>query len=74
VQLTAEAGSIGVHPVRLVATDVDGQPTGSFDEIDIRSNTVGTVIWVIMGIGVGILAISIPVRFARKRRRAEATA
>ena len=51
VQLTAEAGSIGVHPVRLVATDVDGQPTGSFDEIDIRSNTVGKIIWVIMGVG-----------------------
>jgi hypothetical protein len=74
VDLTAEAGSIGVHPVRLVATDEDGQPTGSFDEIDIRSNTVGKIIWVIMGIGVGILAISIPVRWARKRRRAEAEA
>ena len=74
IELSAEAGSIGVHPVRLVLTDEDGQPIGSADEIDIRSNTVGTVIWVIMGIGVGILAISIPVRFARKRRRAEATA
>ena len=72
VDLTAEAGSIGVHPVRLVVTDEDGQPTGAFDEIDIRSNTVGNIIWVIMGIGVGILAISIPVRWARKRRRAEA--
>ena len=74
VQLTAEAGSIGVHPVRLVATDEDGQPIGSFDEIDIRSNTVGKIIWVIMGVGVGILAISIPVRWARKRRRADAAA
>jgi hypothetical protein len=74
VQLTAEAGSIGVHPVRLVATDEHGQPTGSFDEIDIRSNTVGKIIWVIMGVGVGILAISIPVRWARKRRRADAAA
>ena len=68
VDLTAEAGSIGVHPVRLLLTDEDGQPTGAFDEIDIRSNTVGNIIWVIMGIGVGILAISIPVRWARKRR------
>ena len=74
VDLTAEAGSIGVHPVRLVVTDEDGQPTGAFDEIDIRSNTVGNIIWVIMGIGVGILAISIPVRWVRKRRRAEAAA
>ena len=70
----ARPGSIGVHPVRLVATDEDGQPTGAFDEIDIRSNTVGKIIWVIMGVGVGILAISIPVRWARKRRRADAAA
>ena len=69
VQLTAEAASIGVHPVRLVATDVDGNPIGAFDEVDIRSNTVGVIIWVIMGVGVGILAISIPVRWARRRRR-----
>ena len=69
VQLTAEAASIGVHPVRLVATDVDGNPIGAFDEVDIRSNTVGVVIWVIMGVGIGILAISIPVRWARRRRQ-----
>ena len=69
IQLTAEAASIGVHPVRLVATNLDGQPIGAFDELDIRSNTVGVVIWVIMGVGVGILAISIPVRWARRRRQ-----
>jgi hypothetical protein len=70
VQLTAEAASIGVHPVRLVATNADGQPIGAIDELDIRSNTVGVIIWVIMGVGVGILAISIPVRWARRRRKA----
>jgi hypothetical protein len=70
VQLTAEAASIGVHPVRLVATNADGQPIGAIDELDIRSNTVGVVIWVIMGVGVGILVISIPVRWARRRRKA----
>ncbi|RYP83792.1 hypothetical protein EKO23_17980 [Nocardioides guangzhouensis] len=74
VQLSAEAASLGVHPVRLVATNVDGQPIGAFDELDIRSNTVGVVIWVIMGVGVGILAISIPVRWARRRRRGSTTA
>jgi hypothetical protein len=59
-----------VHPVRLVATNADGQPIGAIDELDIRSNTVGVVIWVIMGVGVGILVISIPVRWARRRRKA----
>jgi len=69
VQLKAEAGSIGVHPVRLVATDSKGNPLGSVDELDIRSNTVSKVIWVILGAGVGILMLSIPMRWARRRRQ-----
>jgi hypothetical protein len=55
--------------VRLVATDSKGNPLGSVDELDIRSNTVSKVIWVILGAGVGILMLSIPMRWARRRRQ-----
>ena len=49
-----------MHPVRLVATDSKGNPLGSVDELDIRSNTVSKVIWVILGAGVGILMLVDP--------------
>ncbi|MBD8871000.1 DUF6049 family protein [Nocardioides donggukensis] len=70
VELDAEARSIGVHAVRLVAAGEDGSLLGSSDVLNVRSNSVGTVIWVILGVGVGILFLAIPVRWARRRRRA----
>ena len=49
VTLTAQADSIGVHPLRLIATDESGRPLGAAEEISVRSNKVGRIIWVIMG-------------------------
>ena len=72
VTLTAQADSIGVHPLRLIATDESGRPLGADEEISIRSNKVGRIIWVIMGAGVGILFLAIAVRLVRRVRGARA--
>jgi hypothetical protein len=73
VTLTAQADSIGVHPLRLIATDESGRPLGASEEISVRSNQVGRIIWVIMGVGVGILFLAIAVRLVRRVRGARAS-
>jgi hypothetical protein len=73
VTLTAQADSIGVHPLRLIATDEAGRPLGASEEISVRSNKVGRIIWVIMGAGVGILFLAIAVRLFRRFRGARAS-
>jgi len=73
VTLSAQADSIGVHSLRLIATDESGRPLGSTAEISVRSNKVGRIIWVIMGVGVGILFLAIAVRLVRRVRGARAT-
>jgi hypothetical protein len=73
VTLTAQTDSIGVHPLRLIATDESGRPLGASEEISVRSNKVGRIIWVIMGAGVGILFLAIGVRLVRRVRGACAT-
>lgn len=74
IQLEAEARSIGVHPVTLYATDSEGRSLGASEQVNVRANTVGKVIWVILGVGVGILFLAIPVRWIRRYRRKRATA
>jgi hypothetical protein len=73
VTLSATSDSIGVHPVTLVATDEELVPLGASEEISIRSNQVGRVIWVIMGAGGGILFLAIAIRLTRRIRRARAS-
>lgn len=68
VQLTASTDSIGVHPVELRATDTNGNQIGASDRLSVRSNAVGNVIWVVMGIGVGILFVAILLRWTRRIR------
>lgn len=70
--LSARAETIGVHPVTLVTTDSAGTPLGTSEDISIRSNQVGRIIWVIMGAGVGILFLAIAVRLVRRFRRSRA--
>lgn len=69
VNLSAQARSIGVHPVRLVATDEEGRALGASEETSVRSNQVGRIIWVVMGTGVGILFLAIAVRLTRRIRQ-----
>lgn len=59
---------LGVHDVRLVLTDRDGQPLGSEVALPVRAAQVSQVIWVIMAIGGGVLFSAIAVRLVRRIR------
>ncbi len=76
ILLDAHAKGPGVHNVTLSVTDVDGTPLGSSVEVPIRSGQVSQVIWVILGVGGGILFVAILLRLFRRIRRGrkEATA
>ncbi len=71
VVLDAQTNRPGVHNVRLVLTDVDGTPLGATAQIPVRSGQVGTVIWLIIGTGVGVLFVAIAIRLYRRFRRQE---
>ena len=68
VLLDARAGSPGVHYVRLVVTDDTGSPLGSSATLPVRSAQVSQVIWLILGVGVGLLFLAIAVRLVRRIR------
>src|SRR3546814_15193644 len=68
VTLSAKAGSIGVHPLTPRLADAEGRPFGEEEQMNVRSNTVGKVIWVILGLGVGILFLAIAIRWVRRLR------
>ncbi|CAM3192877.1 hypothetical protein NODU109028_02905 [Nocardioides dubius] len=70
--LTAKAGTIGVHQVDLVAVTLDGSPIGTVGQLSVRSNSVGKVIWVVLGVGVGILFIAIAIRLGKRIRKRDA--
>lgn len=68
VVLQARASTPGVHYVRLVVTDDTGAPLGSSAMLPVRSSQVSEVIWLILGVGVGLLLLAIAVRLVRRLR------
>lgn len=68
VLLNAEADSPGVHYVRIRLTDEHGNPLGTARRVAIRSAEVSRVIWVILGVGVGLLFVAIGIRVVRRVR------
>jgi hypothetical protein len=68
VNLSAEATAIGVHSVVLVATDANGRTIQKSEEISIRTNNSGRVIWVIMAGGAALLFGAIILRLVRSRK------
>ena len=68
VLLDARTTSPGVHYVRLVVTDDTGAPLGSSARLPVRSAQVSEVIWLILGVGVGLLFLAIAVRLVRRIR------
>ena len=68
VLLKASAASPGVHYVRVAVTDEDGTPLGASQRVAIRSAQVSGVIWLILGIGVGLLFLAIAIRLVRRIR------
>jgi hypothetical protein len=68
VTLAADASSTGVHYVRVQVTDADGNPLGAAQRVAIRSADVSEVIWLILGLGVGLLFLAIGIRVVRRVR------
>ena len=68
VLLDAVASSPGVHYVRLLVTDETGTPLGAAQRVPIRSAQVSDVIWLILGVGVGLLFLAIALRVVRRIR------
>lgn len=68
VKLRANASDIGVHPVSLVPTNGDGQALGNPVRFNVRTSQVGLVIWAVMGVGAGVLFVTIAVRLLGRLR------
>lgn len=68
IVLDARTESVGVHKLTLSLTDAEGTPLGSTERLSIRSGQVGDVIWVIIGVGVGVLFLAIVIRLVRRIR------
>jgi len=73
IRLDATAEDIGVHAVQVAATTEDGTPIGSLTQFNVRTSHVGTVVWVVMGLGGAVLLLAIVVRLIRRIRRRKAT-
>ncbi len=68
VRMRAESTAIGVHEVTLRATTVAGDPIGSEVQFSVRTSNVGFVIWLVMGVGGGLLLVAIVWRIVRRVR------
>lgn len=68
VRLHATARDIGVHSVRLLPTNSKGVPVATGTRFSVRSSQVGLVIWIIMGVGAGVLLVASAIRIVRRVR------
>lgn len=73
VRLKASSSQIGVHAVTLAATNANGKKIGSFAHFNVRTSQVGTLIWVIMGVGGAVLLVAISIRLWRRWRNFRAS-
>ena len=74
ILLKITARRLGIHDVRLVVTDKDGNPLGSADELPVRAAQVSELIWYAIAAGGAVLFGAIAVRVVRRVRQAGATA
>ncbi|CAN5337323.1 DUF6049 family protein [soil metagenome] len=68
VLVTAHAERSGRHNVTLELTGATGIPTGASAQVPIRAAEVSGIIWLVIGLGLGLLAIAIGLRLFRKFR------
>ncbi|MDP3966850.1 MAG: DUF6049 family protein [Nocardioides sp.] len=76
LRLAARSTGFGVSGVTLTPATVDGAPLPTTTQINVRRSQVGVVIWVVMGVGAGVLVVALVLRIVRGRRsrRAERAA
>jgi hypothetical protein len=72
ILLKITARRLGIHDVRLVVTDQDGNPLGSSDELPVRAAQVSELIWYAIAAGAALLFGAIGVRLVRRVRKARA--
>jgi hypothetical protein len=70
VLLNASTHERGVHTVTLELTNPAGRLLGATDHFPMRAEQVSSLIWVIIGCGVGLLFAAIAVRLTRRILRA----
>lgn len=68
VRMRADSTAIGVRPVTVYATTVDGKRLGTEVQFNVRSSNVGLVIWLVMGTGGALLLVMIVFRIVRRVR------
>ncbi|WP_162602415.1 hypothetical protein [Nocardioides daejeonensis] len=73
INLEATSTSVGVHEIDLVLVTAEGDPLNASEQLNIRSNSVGKIIWVILAVGFGILAVAVPIRIVRRVRKVRAS-
>jgi hypothetical protein len=73
VRIGVRSGGLGIHRVLLQPTTDTGLPVGDPATLNVRSSSVGLVLWVIMAGGSVVLFGAIAVRIVRRVRRRRAT-
>lgn len=68
LRLEARSTGFGVSEITLTPATVDGDPLPSTSQINVRRSQVGIVIWVVMGVGAGVLVVALALRVVRGRR------
>jgi len=72
LRVEATSTDIGIHEVTLEPVTTSGKIVGTGTALSVRSSKVGLIVWVIMGVGAGILFLAIVLRISRRiaaRRR-----
>ena len=73
VRIGVRSSGIGIHRVVLQPTTDTGLPVGHPAVLNVRSSSVGLVLWVIMAGGSVVLFGAIAIRIVRRVRRRRAT-
>jgi hypothetical protein len=73
MHVTVRSSGIGIHRVVLQPTTEAGLPVGTPAVLNVRSSSIGLVLWVIMGVGSVVLFGAITVRIVRRVRRRRRT-
>lgn len=69
IRMEATSRTVGVHEVNLELISSTGIALNEGEQLNIRSNSVGKIIWVVLASALGVLAIIVPLRIYRRVRK-----